>query len=108
MLIYSSMRIYVKIAHISRWNDFCLIPLGNVFLGGEVQIDAKNWNFDIFESALCIKSGSMPLTKSVYFINLFLQGHNSKIAFVDRVNLCPSVVDKRLLGTSINAVIGNL
>ena len=29
----------VKIAFISHQNDFCLIPLGNVLLGGQLQID---------------------------------------------------------------------
>ena len=32
-----------------------------MLLGGELQVDAKNSNFEIFESALCTKSGSMPL-----------------------------------------------
>ena len=31
-----------------------------MLLGGELQIDAKNSNYDIFESALYIKCGSMP------------------------------------------------
>ena len=34
---------------------------GNVFFGGKLQIDAKNSNFEIFESALYLKSVSMPL-----------------------------------------------
>ena len=34
---------------------------GNVLLGGKLQIGAKNSNFDIFESALYMKSVSMPL-----------------------------------------------
>ena len=33
--------------------------LGNVLLGGELQIDAKNSNFKIFESTLNIKFGGM-------------------------------------------------
>ena len=37
--------------------------LGNVLLGGKLQIGAKNSNFEIFESALYMKSVSMPLTK---------------------------------------------
>ena len=36
---------------------------GNVFLGGKLQIGAKNSNFEIFESALYMKSVSMPLSK---------------------------------------------
>ena len=32
------------------------------FFGGKLQIDAKNSNFEIFESALYMKSVSMPLT----------------------------------------------
>ena len=34
---------------------------GNVLSGGKQQIYAKNSNFEIFESALCMKSVSMPL-----------------------------------------------
>ena len=34
---------------------------GNVFFGGKLQIDAKNSNFEIFESVLYLKSVSMPL-----------------------------------------------
>ena len=37
---------------------------GNVFFGGKLQIDAKNSNFKIFESALYLKSVSMPLIPS--------------------------------------------
>ena len=37
----------------SRW--------GYVLFGGKLQIDAKNLNFKNFESALYMKSGSMPL-----------------------------------------------
>ena len=36
-------------------------PSGNVLLGGKLQIGAKNSNFEIFESALYMKSVSMPL-----------------------------------------------
>ena len=35
---------------------------GNVLFGGKLQIDAKNLNFENFESAFLMKSGSMPLT----------------------------------------------
>ena len=34
---------------------------GNVFFKGKLQIDTKNSNFEIFESALYLKSVSMPL-----------------------------------------------
>ena len=34
---------------------------GNVLLGRKLQIGAKNSNFEIFESALYMKSVSMPL-----------------------------------------------
>ena len=37
-------------------------PWGNILLGGDLQINAKSSNFEIFESALSMKSGSMPLT----------------------------------------------
>ena len=36
---------------------------GNDLLGGKLQIGAKNSNFEIFESALYMKSVSMPLKK---------------------------------------------
>ena len=35
---------------------------GNIPLGGELQTDAKESKFEIFESTLYIKSVSMPLT----------------------------------------------
>ena len=35
----------------------------NVLLGGKQQIDAKNSNFQISESALYMKSVSMPLSQ---------------------------------------------
>ena len=35
---------------------------GNALLRGKLQIGAKNSNFEIFESALYMKSVSMPLT----------------------------------------------
>ena len=38
---------------------------GNVFFGGKLQIDAKNSNFEFFESALYLKSVSMPLMRKV-------------------------------------------
>ena len=34
----------------------------NVLFGGELQINAKNLNFENFESALCMESLSMPLS----------------------------------------------
>ena len=36
---------------------------GNVLLRGELQKDARYSNFEIFESALYMKCGSMPLTR---------------------------------------------
>ena len=38
---------------------------GNVLLGGKLQIGAKNSNFESFESALYMKSVSMPLNTVV-------------------------------------------
>ena len=43
---------------------------GNVLLGGKLQIGAKNSNFEIFESALYMKSVSMPL---IFIVCRFLQ-----------------------------------
>ena len=37
---------------------------GNVLPGRKLQIDAKNLNFEIVESALYMKSVSMPLMRS--------------------------------------------
>ena len=58
------MIIYVKIILISHWNYFSLISLGNVLFREDLQSDAKKKksNFDQFESALYMKSLSMPLT----------------------------------------------
>ena len=58
--LVSSTRFSVKIALISYWHDFSLIPLGNVLLRGELRKDATNSNFENFESTLYSKSGSMP------------------------------------------------
>ena len=44
---------------------------GNVLLGGKLQIGAKNSNFEIFESALYMKSVSMPLK---YDVHVFFVG----------------------------------
>ena len=41
--------------------------LGNVFFGGKLQIDTKNSNFEIFETALYLKSVSMPLKENLIF-----------------------------------------
>ena len=46
---------------ISHWNNFCLISLGKCASWTRaIQIDAKNLNFEIFESTLYMESGSMP------------------------------------------------
>ena len=37
-----------------------------MLLGGEIQIDAKNSNYEIFESTLYIKFGSMPLILTIH------------------------------------------
>ena len=39
---------------------------GNIFLGGKLQIDTKKSNFEIFESALYMKSVSMPLNMNIH------------------------------------------
>ena len=51
---------YIKIAFISHWNDLWLNLLGKCVSWRSAKIDEKNSNFDIFESALYMKSGSMP------------------------------------------------
>ena len=43
---------------------------GNVLLGGKLQIGAKNSNFEIFESALYMKSVSMPLRAFTFTCSL--------------------------------------
>ena len=43
-----------------------------MLLGEELQIDAKNLNFEIFNSALYMKSGSMPLRNLVVNLRLAL------------------------------------
>ena len=50
---------------------------GNVLLGGKLQIGAKNSNFEIFESALYMKSVSMPLrpNKTLKLLTYFSPWH---------------------------------
>ena len=43
---------------------------GNALLGGKLQIGAKNSNFEIFESALYMKSVSMPLRQIIWQCSL--------------------------------------
>ena len=40
----------------------------NAFLGGELQIDPKNSNFDIFESAPILNQGVCPFQSSCYIL----------------------------------------
>ena len=60
----SYMRLSVKIALISYWNDFSLIPLGNL----EVCFWEESYEYmqkiDNFESALYLTSRSMPFALS--------------------------------------------
>ena len=46
---------------------------GNVLLGGKLQIGAKYSNFEIFESALYMKSVSMPLSIVILFNQWMLE-----------------------------------
>ena len=46
------MGIHVKIAFISHWNDFCLIPLGKCASWRNATNSCKNSNFEFFESTL--------------------------------------------------------
>ena len=59
-LIFVNKSLYVKFAPTLKWillSSFW----GNVLLGGELQIDSKQFKFEInFGSALYVKSGSMP------------------------------------------------
>ena len=48
---------------ISHWNDFCLIPLGNVLLWEELQIEANNSKFEISWECLLYKSRKYDLKK---------------------------------------------
>ena len=68
---FLSTRIYVKIALILHWNDFSWYLWGNVCHRAELQKDEKNeeWNQEN-ESALYMKSLSMPLTKKKHDIIL--------------------------------------
>ena len=56
---------------------------GNVVLGGKLQIGAKNSNFEIFESALYMKSVSMPLNKHLEFDTKLLNPffHENRLLF---------------------------
>ena len=42
-----------------------------MFLRGELYKDMKNSNFQIFESTLYIKSGSMLLSNPIYFVHVY-------------------------------------
>ena len=46
---------------------------GNILFGGKLHIDAENLNFEIFESALSMKSVSMPLMLSSMGYGQFTQ-----------------------------------
>ena len=59
---FSNTRILAKMALIHKEMISAKCLWGNVFLGGKLQMDAKNSNSDNFESALYMKSVSMPLT----------------------------------------------
>ena len=86
---FSDTRIYWKIALISPWNDFCSIPLGKCIFKGRATNRRKKfkflfflWNIKIkiliffFESALYLKSGSMPLINSPqYLMNVNCRGN---------------------------------
>ena len=78
---FSDTRILAKMAFISyKEMVFAKFLWGNVLLGGKLEIDVKNSNFDIFNSALYMKSVSMPLRTNclyclvcllVFFVYLF-------------------------------------
>ena len=57
-------RISGKRALIWPWNDFCSIPLGKCVFKGRATKRCKKFKCLIFENALCLKSGSSPLTFS--------------------------------------------
>ena len=59
---FPSNIIYAKFALIHTEMISAYFLWGKVPLRGETQTDAKNSHFDIFESALYMKSGSIPLT----------------------------------------------
>ena len=64
-------RLSVKIALISHWNDFSLIPLEVCFFKrGELQKICKKPQFENFESTLYSTSGSMPLNQIIHIIPL--------------------------------------
>ena len=66
---------------------------GNVLLGGRLQIGAKNSNFDTFESALYMKSLSMPLIP-----NLRLQGMHDYVHWHCPIDYCVKLI---LLGKNL-------
>ena len=82
----SCTRISVKIALISYWNDFSLIPWGRVLLRRELRKYAQNSNF---ESALYSTSGSMPLISTL--------SRDLKVAGKKLWKGCLSVVPTRLV-----------
>ena len=69
--LVSSTIINLKIALISLWNDFSVILWENVFLRGELQIDAQKSNLKgKNETAFCEKSLSIPLKYSTVGVGL--------------------------------------
>ena len=55
---------------------------GNAFLGGKLQIDAKNSNFAIFETALYMKSVNMPLNDFLFMGDIPCQGRLFSITYI--------------------------
>ena len=69
---------------------------GNVLLGGKLQIGAKNSNFEIFESALYMKSVSIPLivNNDGIFVNASVNGVNVK--FLIDSGSRPTILSSRM------------
>ena len=57
---------------------------GIVFFGGKLQIDAKNSNYDIFESALHMKSVSMSLSE--VSVRIICRMSSRLVLIVDIIN----------------------
>ena len=77
----SSTTLSIRIPLISYWNDFSLIPWGNMLLRGELRKDAKLSNFYNFESTFYLKSRSIPIGNFILFRNL-----ESKHGESERIN----------------------
>ena len=101
--LVSSMILYMKIALILHWHDFCLIPLGECASWGRATNRLRNSNLKIFESAVYMKSGSMCLwihftkvTLKIELKLLMMRSHWDRHLFVYKYVILELVICKKV------------